>query len=178
MAEPRDGRDGPRRFRYCIDLRATARRPIVDRSAAVDGSGVTVRPPIPADRDRLAELMLASFRHTIDYEGEEIEQTTETVAEYLRQAALLDYSRLALVGGTAVSAVLAGDYDGAPYISYVMSAPEFRRRGICRSLVAETLARMERGGLVEVHLAITEGNVASEGLFRSFGAYVDHPRSP
>ncbi len=159
----------PRRFRYRIDLAGLRPPPVPTSAEAV------VRSPTADDVPALAALMLDAYRDTIDYEGEEIEQATEAILEVMNGEPRLSASGLAVVGGEPASAVLVADYDGDHYISYVLTAPPFQRRGICRALVERTLDVLQRDGLSHVHLAITEGNVPSEALFRSLGAYVAHP---
>ncbi len=163
-----------RRFRYCIDL--AAYRPPTDTEGNIDHvDGYIVRPPTTDDVPRLAALMLDAYRDTIDYEGEELPDAIEAMEDVLQGEPRLADSRIAMAGDIAASAVLARDYEGAPFISYVITAPAYQRQGICRSLVHGTLSSMKQGGGTSVYLAITEGNLASEGLFRSLGAFVDHP---
>lgn len=172
MTEPLASRAGPRRFRYRIDLTA------YQAGLAEPPPGFTVRSPTAADCEMLAGLMLDAYRGTIDYEGEGMEEAIEAIEDFLGSETMLSASRLAVFNtgtadGGAASAVLAATYGGAPFISYVITASAHKRTGLARALVVDSLNRLQTDGLPAVYLAITEGNIASEGLFRSLGAYID-----
>ena len=63
-------------------------------------------------------------------------------------------------------------FDGTPPIGYVYFLAvdsKFRRQGIARTLVLESLSRFARRGATRVFAAVTEENDASLGLFGSLG---------
>ena len=63
-------------------------------------------------------------------------------------------------------------FDGSPpigYVYFIAVDSNFRRRGLARTLVAESLNRFARRGATRVFAAIAEENDASLGLFGSLG---------
>ncbi len=64
-------------------------------------SNAAIRPVASTDAEALAELMLEANRDTMDYEGEEIEEAREVIADFFSNAPLLDASMIAFVNGAA-----------------------------------------------------------------------------
>ncbi|HKW42747.1 MAG TPA: GNAT family N-acetyltransferase [Thermoplasmata archaeon] len=63
-------------------------------------------------------------------------------------------------------------FDGTPpigYVYFIAVDATFRRQGIARTLVVESLNRFARRGATRVFAAVTEENAASLGLFASLG---------
>lgn len=63
-------------------------------------------------------------------------------------------------------------FDGTPpigYVYFVAVDSKFRRQGIARTLVVESLRRFARRGATRVFAAVPEENDASLGLFGSLG---------
>ena len=109
--------------------------------------------------------MLEAYRGTIDYEGEEIEEAREAIADFFSNAPLLDAVMIALVNGAAASAVLVMSLHSAPFISYVISHPAHKRNDLAHEVVTAACQGLVDAGENEVRFAITNGNVASEALF-------------
>ena len=55
-------------------------------------------------------------------------------------------------------------------IAYIMTKSSEKRRGLARYLLTSVLSRMRNAGHSEVRAVITEGNTASERLFRDAGS--------
>jgi L-amino acid N-acyltransferase YncA len=138
-------------------------------------AGLSLRTPEAGDLRALAELMHEAYRGTIDYEGETLTEAVDEVQRYLapgvKNQALLEHSALLTDGTILVSACLAMHWSrrNCPSIAYVISHPQWKRRGLARRVVAEALSRPTNDGHLEVRTIITEGNAASEGLFLSLG---------
>lgn len=58
---------------------------------------------------------------------------------------------------------------GRQYIDPVATASSWKRRGLGRRAVTESLKRLHWSGVREVRATITDGNTASERLFESLG---------
>lgn len=159
---------GPGKNGYVVDL--SARQFDVALNRARTRCDAAIRPVVPADAEALAELMLAAYRGTIDYEGEEIEEAREAVADFFSDAPMLDASMIACVDGAAASAVLLTSLDADPFISHVFSDPTHQRKGLAAQVVTAACQRLVDTGEREVRCAITNGNLASEALFDRFGA--------
>ena len=152
-----------RRHEYVLALNA-GRTPL----AASDAS---VGQPTPADAEALAQLMLDAYHGTIDYEGETLEDTREEVAGYFAASPLLDCSWLSLAEGVPVSASLVSMWGdrGYPIVSYVMTAPAWKGKGLASDLLSRSLASLADAGYREVRAVITEGNAPSETIFGRAG---------
>ena len=95
------------------------------------------------------------------------------------------YAFFAVRGVRGAWPFLVADVDGVPagflvgrwfgerppigYVYFIAVDSNFRRRGIARTLVDESLRRFARRGATRVFAAVTEENDASLGLFGSLG---------
>ena len=62
-------------------------------------------------------------------------------------------------------------------IENVAVAPDFRRRGIARQLVATVIAQARQGNVGAIYLEVRESNAAARGFYSSFG-FVESTRRP
>ena len=148
--------------RYVIDLRGSRTDALV---------GDNVRNVSVDDLESLAHLMLEAYRGTIDYEDEDLDDArTEVRSFFESQEPMLEHSHVALVDGIVVSAVLVAVFEGSPFISYVMTLPEHKEQGWARRVVSVAMDGLAGKGHGSVAFHITDGNIASEALFRSLGA--------
>lgn len=138
-------------------------------------AGFVLRSVETTDAEALAELMLDAYRSTIDYKGESQVEALDEILHYLspdsRDRPLLAHSVLLSSNSRPVCASLVMHWDRAqcPLIGYVFSHPDFKRRGLARGALAESLRRLQLAGESEARAVITEGNVASERLFNRVG---------
>lgn len=153
----------PSRHHYVVDLSdAPGSDPWLDFE-------VDLRPPTESDRDELAVLMLEAYRGTIDYEGETLKEARQEVSSYFESSPLLTSSYVALIDGTLAGAILLSNWEGKPLVGYVMTRPEYKNQGLGTLLLRESLRALREAGETKVHAFITEGNTASEALFRGAG---------
>lgn len=131
----------------------------------------SIRHPTPADAEALAQLMLDAYLGTMDYEGETIDEARDEVARYFAGRPLLEHSRLRIADGEPVSACLVSHWGerACPIVSYVMTAPAWKSRGLAAELLGQSLASLAESGHAEVRAVITEGNLPSEAVFRRAG---------
>jgi RimJ/RimL family protein N-acetyltransferase len=148
------------RSRYVIDLSGVPPSRLGDDVRAISLD----------DAEALAHLMLEAYRGTIDYEGEDIDDARAEISSFFDGDPMLEHSWAAVVDRALASAVLVSMFEDAPFISYVMTHPEFKNQGWGGRVVAATLAALADAGHHEVALYITDGNLPSEALFRSLGA--------
>jgi RimJ/RimL family protein N-acetyltransferase len=127
--------------------------------------------PTPVDAELLARLMLDAYLGTIDYEGETIVEARDEVARYFAGTPLLEHSWLHVVDGPPVSVCLVSHWGerGCPIVSYVMTAPDWKSRGLATELLEQSLASLAETGPTELRAVITEGNLPSEAVFRRAG---------
>jgi len=79
---------------------------------------------------------------------------------------------IAEVDGIPAGFLVGRWFNGKPpigYVYFIAVDSNFRRRGIARTLVDESLRRFARRGATRVFAAVTEENDASLGLFGSLG---------
>ena len=158
------------RFEYVLKLKGWNKPADKTMSA-----GLSLRTPENGDRCALAELMLESYRNTIDYEDETIIEAVDEVERYFAASpnnrALLEYSMLLTDGIALVSACLVMYWNrrNCPFIGYVISHPLWKRQGLAIRVVGESLGRLAAHGHHEVRTIITKGNLPSEGLFLRLG---------
>lgn len=115
--------------------------------------------------------MLDAYFGTIDYDGETLDEALEEVRAFLdSQSSLLDRSFVVVDHGRIVSGVLVSRVEGKPFIGYVMTVPSHKNQGLARMVTSVAMDCLAEDGYTEADLYITEGNIASEALFRSVGA--------
>ncbi|MDB5860275.1 MAG: hypothetical protein JWQ76_3964 [Ramlibacter sp.] len=152
---------------------------------ALPAAGPWAPPPLPAglvaraitvtDVQLLAGLMLAAYRGTIDYEGEEMAEAVAEVEGYFSGAdgnAPLPQHSVALVRDDVIeSACMVKHWlrRDCPLVAYVMSTADRKRQGLAAFVLGRTIAQLRRAGYSELRAVITEGNVASERLFQRAG---------
>ena len=79
---------------------------------------------------------------------------------------------IADVDGVPAGFLVGRWFNGRPpigYVYFIAVDSNFRRRGIARTLVDESMRRFARRGATRVFAAVTEENDASLGLFGSLG---------
>jgi RimJ/RimL family protein N-acetyltransferase len=159
------------RFEYRLDLNEF--KPV---SNQIQDLALILRQPAPPDSQALAELMLDSYRGTVDYDGETLADAQQEVDSYFEGASgepLLDHSRLCFSGGRLQSACLASYWgqEPAPLIAYVMTATEAKNQGLASRLLTEVLTNLQNRGYTQARAFITSGNIASEKIFLRLGFF-------
>lgn len=152
----------PPKIRYEIDLREVPSAPPMPLGAA--------RTITPGDTDGLAALMLDAYIGTIDYDGETLTDAVQEVRSYFEDAPLTDNSFLVLEDGKAVAGVLLSMVNDLPFVGYVMTGKHWKGRGLGTAVTNKALSSLLDAGHERAALYITEGNEASEALFRKLGA--------
>lgn len=155
--------DAPRHH-YVIDLEEAA---VADPWLDFEVDLVTAS---PEDTERLAELMIEAYRGTIDDDGESLGEARQEVETFMKGSPLLDSSHVAIVDEDVAGAILVGRWREEPLVAYVMTRPEFKNQGLGTVLVRASIRSLREAGAKRVHAFITDGNVASEALFRGAGA--------
>ena len=135
---------------------------------------VELRNPVPADVPVLAELMLDSYRGTIDYAGETLtgargEMESHFAGGYGKP--LAECSWLGYIGPDLVSACLVAWWEkrDCPLISFVMTGSNWKGRQLGAILLQTSLQSLMQAGYTEARAVITEGNLPSEALFEKAG---------
>jgi ribosomal protein S18 acetylase RimI-like enzyme len=125
-----------------------------------------------SDVPALGPLMLAAYRDTVDYEGEDEE---DAVAEVERTLGgeygpmIDDCSFVASHEGRVVAASLVVLSEDRPLLAHLMVEPEMKRRGIGTFLLHASGNALLRAGSTELDLYVTEENDPAVNLYRKVG---------
>lgn len=109
--------DEKRRSWMAIQTRITSSTPEPSRRASID------------DVDALTELMDESYRSTIDFEGETLQQCADEIRGVLcgkYGPRISEASFVAVVDDEIASACLVILWKGKPLIAYTMTSPRFQ----------------------------------------------------
>ena len=158
------------RFEYAFEL-INFKHP-----EAPDGSiEATWRNPSLADQQILAELMLDSYRNTIDYDGETIDDAMREVESYFSglrdDSTWLNISWLGFVEDSLACASLVSFWKdrNAPIIAYIMTASQRKGKHLATLGVLRSLHSLAENKHAKVYAVITAGNVPSERVFTRIG---------
>jgi len=147
------------------------------RLAIERGLGATpfpTRDATPSDTHQIGQLMLDSYRDTVDYEGETLD---DAVAEVERVFAD-EYGRLvprasAVIEteGRPVAACLVTILNdaGPPFVCYTMTHPRHRRQGMVKYLIRRVADALLDLGHTELVLAVTVANQPALQLYGKLG---------
>lgn len=140
----------------------------------------------PSDVDAYRELRLFGLKESPTAFGSSYERESVQEVDFFEQRIMATENRWTV--GAWIEDHLIGvlsfvrddatktRHRGALYAMYVH--PEWRGRGVGRQLMQEMLKRVDEvPGLRWVRLSVTDGNVAAERLYESFGfkCYGDEP---
>jgi L-amino acid N-acyltransferase YncA len=129
---------------------------------------VGLRPPTNADRQALAELVLAAYHGTIDDEGETLDDALGAADLWLRLA-IVSHSVVLEEGDRLIAASFVVSLEDRLYIDPVIVAASAKQRGIGASMVSASIRSLHEAAVGEVGATITDGNEPSERLFASLG---------
>lgn len=158
------------RFEYLFELKNFSHPFTPDPS-----TDTSWRNPSVADQKILSELMLDSYRDTIDYDGETIEDAMHEVGSYfsglLEDSSWLNRSWLGFMENNLVCASLVSFWKdrNAPIIAYVMTASQLKGKHLARIAVSRSLQYLAEHNYTKVYAVITDGNIPSERVFTRLG---------
>jgi ribosomal protein S18 acetylase RimI-like enzyme len=127
---------------------------------------------VPADAAEVGRVMLASYRGTVDDEGEtqsaaigEVERTVKGYHGPFRPEA----SFVGEGGGRIVGASLVSLFEERPCLLYVVVHPDVQRRGLGGALITASGNALVVAGHRELDLFVTEANEPAVALYRRLG---------
>lgn len=131
-----------------------------------------IRPVRDDDRESLAELMLASYRGTIDDDGETLDDAREEIRRTFEgeYGTFLPHASVVAEDGSRLgSASLVTQFEGGPFLAFTMTHPDVKLRGLATAIVGRSLELLMAAGHESIRLAVTEGNDPAIGLYEKLG---------
>ena len=125
---------------YLLDLISWSKR-----ETAVLPEGLSLKTPNVSDLDGLAELMIESYRGTIDYDGESIEDAVSEVEGYFKTRRdtrpILNYSVVLCHESKPISGYLMSYWipRDCVIVGYLMTLPLWKRKGLAAFLLNQSL---------------------------------------
>lgn len=130
------------------------------------------RPPTPEDIQKLAALMLAAYRGTVDDEEETIEEALIEVHKTFdgeHGPFLPACSRVVVIGDELVSATPLTRWKDRPFVAFAMTAPHWKRKGLARACMINSMQDVLAAGDDKLSLVVTVANVAALTLYQRLG---------
>jgi len=135
---------------------------------------VRIRPVAPSDREDLSTLLYASFRGTVDDEGEtaadartEIEKTfAGTYGRFLPDCSFVIRQSEGLAAACLVTWF---EPHQAPLVAFSMTLPAHQRRGFATTLLRASMNALLDRGYAVLTLVVTKENVPAQALYRKLG---------
>lgn len=130
------------------------------------------RPPVAADAEALARLMLDAYRGGVDDEGETPAQARAVVDQLFAGEfgpLLYSLSEVTERDGVLVAATLLTLFEGGPFLAFTLTDPQWRRQGLAAAGLRRAFKRLADGDEPWLRLVVTQGNTAAEALYESLG---------
>lgn len=130
---------------------------------------------IPAEKKHLyamAEAVLDAYRDTIDYEGEDLEQTLDELKRVYKGSygPLMEEASFLLMEDNLVKAgVLVCLYRGEPTITYTFTRKKDQRLGYATLLILKSAHELYKLGYHSLYLYVTVENSSALRLYESLG---------
>lgn len=159
---------------YILDL-TDDNQSTKDETSEAGTFDYTISRPTPDDAETLADLMLQAYAGTIDDDGGIMEDARSEVAHYFSGEygdPITDSCRLARDtdgNGACATLITRWGEQELPLVAFVMTHPDHQGRGLARNLLERSIRSLREAGETRLRAVITDGNTASERLFRSLG---------
>jgi ribosomal protein S18 acetylase RimI-like enzyme len=122
----------------------------------------------------LGRLMYESYRDTIDYEGETLEDALEEIRGAIRGQYgpfMENCSFVIEKQGEAASTCLISwsEEFHRPLLTYSMTHPTSKNQGMGTFLLKKSINTLLEQGYQELNLVVTEGNIPAQRLYQKLG---------
>ena len=131
-----------------------------------------MRRPAQSDENALAALMMRAYVGTIDYEGENEADALVEVRHTLsggKGTFLWSASNVIEREGVLASATLVIRWQDQPLVAFTMTDARFKRQGLGRACMLNSMHRLHAAGESELRLFVTLANDEAVNLYRSLG---------
>lgn len=143
------------------------------------GTRAELRSVRPTDRQVLGELMYRAYIGTIDYEGEDLGKCFAEVDRTMAgEYGVFDFASSVIAEvehGIVASAVLLTRWRGQPFVAFVMTLPEYWRRGLARGCLLRAMQTLQLVGEHEIRLMVTAANARAVALYAALGFHFERP---
>lgn len=135
---------------------------------------------VPAQKQHLyamAEAILDAYQDTIDYEGEDLEQTVDELKRVYKGSygPLMDEASFLLMDeGVVKAGVLVCLYRDEPTITYTFTRKKHQRLGYATLLISKSAYELYKKGYHSLYLYVTVENTGALRLYESLG-FVEVP---
>jgi L-amino acid N-acyltransferase YncA len=126
------------------------------------------------DQQALSELMLDSYRGTIDYGGETLEEASLEIAGTLqgKYGKIIEDACLVIEENKAlVSAIIINYFEKEkmPLVTFTMTRALNKGKGFAKKLLKAGLTNLKTAGHKTCCLYVTEGNEPAIAIYKSLG---------
>ncbi len=124
-----------------------------------------------SDAEQFGELLFASYKGTVDDEGETLEETKQEAKASLDGkygTPIWDASFAISKNNKLVSACLIVDRQG-PFMAFVVSDPQFQGKGLAKELIFHSLNSLYLRGDKSLKLVVTAANTPALTLYKKLG---------
>lgn len=122
--------------------------------------------------DNMADAMLDAYQGSIDYEGENLQQTVDELKRVFRGTygpMMEEASYLVMEGDQVLSGLLTCLYRGEPTITYTFTRKSAQRLGYATLLINKAFDELYRRGYHSLFLYVTLANKGAVRLYESLG---------
>lgn len=129
-------------------------------------------PADPAYLDEISSCFLDAYMDTVDYEGEDLEQTKEEIRrvyEGYYGPLMKDASFIYLEGDTVYAGLLTCLYRGEPHITYTFTRKSRQRLGYATQIIGLASQKLYELGYHSLFLYVTLENTHAYRLYESLG---------
>ncbi|MBX9721485.1 MAG: GNAT family N-acetyltransferase [Candidatus Obscuribacterales bacterium] len=124
-----------------------------------------------AQAEQFGELLYASYKGTVDDEGETLEESKQEAKESLDGKygpAIWEASFAISANNMLASACLVIDRQG-PFMAYVVTSPQFQGKGLAKELIFHSLNALHLRADKNLTLVVTATNTPALALYRKLG---------
>ena len=126
------------------------------------------------DIDSLGVLMLESYRGTIDYEGETLEDAILEIRStfdgkygtLLKQCSFIVEENKKIISACIIT---WSEEMKLPLLTFSMTHPDFKNKGIATFLLKKSINVLLTKGYRELYLIVTKDNIAARHLYEKIG---------
>ena len=120
----------------------------------------------------IAEVFLDAFKNTIDYEGEDLNDTITEIqhvfengyGEYSEK-----YSSVIVSDGQIASALFVVKNEDNLFIPYIITRKHQQGKGYAKKLIKSCAHKAKSDGIKYIDLYVTKGNTKAEKLYSNLG---------